>query len=230
MPSIRSLSRGLSAGLGLLSLNRRKRIDSMQAFLSYQMHRLPKETMLEHINEAPRLTAAHMPNARLYPIRDEMLEALPPGGRCAEVGTWRGTFSERIAATCRPEEFHLFDIDFEPLREDRIRAAFAGTLHKHLGDSVENLGRFAAGYFDWIYIDGDHTYPGVVRDLAAAHGVLKPGGYIMCNDYTNWDPTSAHPYGVAKAVNEFCLAKNYEVLGLALDTRGFHDILIRKPA
>jgi predicted O-methyltransferase YrrM len=227
---MRSIRRGLSAAAGLVSPNPIKRIEAMQVFLSYQMHRLPGPALLEHINEAPTLTAAHMTNARLWPIRHEMLAALPKGGRCAEVGTYRGIFSKHIAATCQPDEYHLFDIDFEPLDEEAIRAAFAGALHKHLGDSAANLRKFPAGYFDWLYIDADHSYAGVVNDLAAAHSVLKPGGYLMLNDYTNWDPTSAHPYGVAKAANEFILAENYEVVGLALDSRGFHDFLIRKPA
>jgi hypothetical protein len=171
-----------------------------------------------------------MPDARLYPLRDDMLEILPKGGVCAEVGTLGGEFSRRIAAVCQPDEFHLIDIDFTPLQEDKIRAVLTGNLHKHQGDSAATLRGFPAHFFDWLYIDALHTYEAVVGDLAAAHPTLKPGGYMMCNDYTNFDSTSASPYGVAKAVNEFILAENYEVVGLALQGCGFYDMLIRKPA
>lgn len=220
----------LRAVHGLASFDSMKRIETLQRILSYLMRKQPREAVYKRLEQAPTLTAAHLLNARLYPMRDDMLPLLPRGGRCAEVGTLRGDFSHRIAAVSQPDEFHLFDIDFGPLREDRIRAAFNGEIHKHLGDSSENLARFPADYFDWVYIDALHTYDGVARDLAAAHMALKPGGYMMCNDYTNWDPIQSQPCGLAKAVNELCLRENYEVVGLALEGLGFHDILIRKPA
>jgi SAM-dependent methyltransferase len=228
--SISKLRKGLSVARSLVSFDRLRRVEALELILSYQMHRLPLATLEAHLQPAPPLTAAHMSEARLYPARDSMLPLLPTGGCCAEVGTWRGDFSRRIASVCRPDDFHLFDIDFGPLQEEPIRAAFEGRLHKHLGDSPANLGRFPAASFDWLYIDGLHTYEGVVRDLAAAHAVLKPGGYLMCNDYTNWDPSSSAPYGVARAVNELILAEDYRIVGLALEPAGFYDILIRKPA
>jgi ubiquinone/menaquinone biosynthesis C-methylase UbiE len=158
-----------------------------------------------------------------------MLYGLPKGGVVAEVGTWRGGFSERIATICQPDMFHLFDIDFSPLNEAPIRAATKGRVEKHEGDSAVALAAFPADHFDWMYIDGDHTYDGVVKDLTAAHRVLKPGGHLMCNDYTNWDCGSAQPYGVAKAVNELCLRHDYTVEGFAFHGTGYPDILIRKP-
>lgn len=60
--------------------------------------------------------------------------------------------------------------------------------------------------------------------------MLKPGGFLMCNDYTSWDVSSAQPYVVAKAVNEFCLEYGYEVRGLALERAGYHEVLLKKPA
>jgi hypothetical protein len=102
-------------------------------------------------------------------------------------------------------------------------------VEKHEGDSPSILAQFAAGHFDWLYIDADHSYEGVTRDLAAAHRVLKPGGFLMCNDYTNWCSTAVTPYGVARAVNELILNEGYSVAGLALHPAGLYDILIRKP-
>jgi hypothetical protein len=36
------------------------------------------------------------------------------------------------------------------------------------------------------------------------------------------------PYGVARAVNEFCIANNWEIVFLALQSLGYHDIAIKK--
>ena len=220
----------LQAVRGLAARDPVERVETLQLIFSHVIRKQPWEAVCARLEEAPALTAAHLENAKLYPTRDDMLPLMPRGGRCAEVGTLRGEFSEQIAAMTQPAELHLFDLDFGPLREDRIRAAFTGELHKHLGDSSENLLRCPVAYFDWLYIDGQHTYEGVTRDLAAAHAALKPGGHLMCNDYTNWEPLQAKPYGVARAVNEFCLKENYVVVGLALHGFGLHDVLIRKPA
>jgi ubiquinone/menaquinone biosynthesis C-methylase UbiE len=223
------ISRLGEVAAGALSLNPLKRIQSLELLLSYLLSRLPENIKNEHLHIAAKLPDVHLRGSRLFTDRASLLNSLPKGGRVAEVGTWRGDFSSLIANVCRPDEFHLLDIDFSPLKEDRVRSALqGGSLHKHLGDSAKTLGSFPAAHFDWIYIDGDHTYAGVKRDLAAAHRVLKPGGYMMCNDYTNWDVKSAQPYGVAKAVNEMILAENYQVLGLAFEPAGYHDILLQK--
>ena len=226
-----SLKRAVGAGAGLLSRQPMRRIGSLETILSFLLHKLPPAVRDAHFHIAPPLGDEHMPNAKLYPNRAAMLRALPKGGKVGEVGTWRGDFSKRIAAVCRPNEFHLIDIDLGPLDDAGIRASSPeGVVQKHEGDSSTILSNFPEGYFDWLYIDGDHRYEGVRKDLAAAHGRVKPGGYLMCNDYTNWDVSSAQPYGVAKAVNELCLSHGYEICGLALEGAGYHDILLRKPA
>lgn len=54
---------------------------------------------------------------------------------------------------------------------------------------------------DWIYIDGDHSYTGVINDLNNCLQVLKPDALIFGDDY-KWD-SNADKGGVKKAVNEF---------------------------
>ena len=225
-----SYRKAFPVAAGLLSLDPLKRIRSLEELLSFALSKLSSESRDAHLEVAPGLGPQHMPNAKLYPDRETMLHALPKGGQVAEVGTWRGDFSKRIAAICRPEKFHLIDIDFAPLDERGIIERMTGNLSKHEGDSSTILRSFPASSFDWIYIDGDHSYPGARKDLLAADEVLKPAGYLMCNDYTNSDVYSAQPYGVARAVNELCLSCGYEVTGLALHGAGYHDILLRKPA
>ena len=48
------------------------------------------------------------------------------------------------------------------------------------------------------------------------------------NDYTNWSVCELMPYGVAKAVNEFCIANNWEIVFFAFQALGYHDVVIGK--
>ena len=48
-------------------------------------------------------------------------------------------------------------------------------------DSATAL-RQQTGTFDYIFIDGDHSYAGAKRDLLAALPLLKKGGYLAVDD------------------------------------------------
>lgn len=54
-----------------------------------------------------------------------------------------------------------------------------------------------------VYIDADHSYEGVKRDLNAFYSKVRSGGIIAGHDYTNTC------YGVFQAVQEFCKQNNY---------------------
>lgn len=53
--------------------------------------------------------------------------------------------------------------------------------------------------FDFIYLDGLHTYDGVKTDITNYLPLVKKGGVIGGHDYTNQIP---HLVGVYQAVNE----------------------------
>ena len=55
---------------------------------------------------------------------------------------------------------------------------------------------------DWIYVDGDHSYEGCLKDLNNAKEIVKPGGLILGDDY-GWPNSKYQKVGVTKAVNEF---------------------------
>ena len=50
--------------------------------------------------------------------------------------------------------------------------------------------------FRMIFVDGDHTYQGVKKDIEALSGALASGGYICFHDYCSSFP------GVIQAVDE----------------------------
>jgi SAM-dependent methyltransferase len=200
------------------------RLKSAERLHSWLLLRQSPQEIERYLELAPDLPSSALERARLHPNRHAMLEALPKGGTVVEVGTYRGEFSRAIAEICKPDRLHLIDIDFGPFSFDVPMPA-----ERHEGDSSTVLGTFPADYFDWIYIDGDHSYDSVRKDLAAADRVVKPGGLLMCDDYCNWCCAAGSAYGVARAVNEFILEREYAVEGLALQCGGMQNILIRKP-
>jgi len=215
---------------GFFSRDPARRLDSGQRLLVYLLWSRPRPEIERHLEMAERINDDALAHSRLYADREAMLGAVPKGGAIAEVGVYEGAFSKRIARVCRPRTLDLIDIDLGRLDEAGVRAAVeGGMLRAHEGDSAALLSTLSAASFDMIYVDADHSYASVAKDLAAAHKALKPGGLMMCNDYTNWCSPSVAPYGVARAVNEFVNREGYACAGLALHPAGLYDILLQKP-
>jgi predicted O-methyltransferase YrrM len=68
------------------------------------------------------------------------------------------------------------------------------------GDSATIVDGLAPG-FDVVFVDGDHTYEGVSRDLRAVARVLAAGGVVLCHDYYH-PANDTGEYGVRTAVDE----------------------------
>ncbi len=62
------------------------------------------------------------------------------------------------------------------------------------------LAQFPDEHFDWIYIDGDHSYEGASRDARVAATKVKPGGHLVFNDFAHADPYLG-AYGVHRALS-----------------------------
>jgi len=75
--------------------------------------------------------------------------------------------------------------------------------------STEWFAAYDGPKLDWIYIDGDHSYTGVINDLNASLAVVKPGGVIIGDDY-KWH-NDGDKGGVKKAVKEFIETNNLTV-------------------
>jgi hypothetical protein len=79
------------------------------------------------------------------------------------------------------------------------------------GDSALELGALGSR-FDLVFLDGDHSYVGVRRDLEALEGRVERGGSMMLHDYFDYRNHEADnlDYGVVAAADELAPA-----LGLA---------------
>ncbi len=127
----------------------------------------------------------------------EALQSLVRGKRVLEIGAYRGR------SVCCMAEFaeHVTSVDPHDGRSlpgDRQARASLGDMLRNLdrfglrekvemiADPIEDVeSRFADDSFDVVFIDGDHRYEAVVRDLCIARRVVKPGGVIAVHDYGN---------------------------------------------
>lgn len=92
------------------------------------------------------------------------------------------------------------DAVFNSVRERFDHEIQVGTVVLHRAASAEAAGQFEDGYFDWVYIDGNHLYEFVLGDLENYYPKVKAGGYITGDDYGSggwWKD------GVTRAVEEF---------------------------
>ena len=67
---------------------------------------------------------------------------------------------------------------------------------------------FPKGYFDLIFIDGDHTYEAVKQDIQLWQPLLIPEGILCGHDYSE-----RHYPGVKRAVDEIFGEENIKLLG-----------------
>jgi hypothetical protein len=74
------------------------------------------------------------------------------------------------------------------------------------------LKTFNDEYFDIIYIDGDHSYEGVLRDLKLSYNKVKKNGIICGHDYN----ISTYPQ-IVQAVWSFCKEYNLKINYLTRD-------------
>lgn len=148
-----------------------------------------------------------------------LLNSLDLKGLAIEVGVWRGDFSKLLLDTWHGQKLTLVD----PWRVlDDYTDYLNGTdrnidydiccqkLACHAGrwDTLRFLSEEAASYckddlFDFVYIDANHEYEYISRDLRLWYPKVRSGGIFAGHDYYS---TVTWP-GVQKAVNEFAPIK-----------------------
>jgi len=164
-------------------------------------------------------------DCRFFASRFELIRGLPTGGDVGEVGTDRGHFARHILKTAAPRRLHLFDLEFASLEPD---VASDPRVTLHLGASPGTLSALADASMDWIYIDGDHSYAGAAADARVAATKVKPGGYLVFNDFAHADPFLGR-YGVHRAVMEFATTARWPMAMFAYEPNGLYDVALRRP-
>jgi predicted O-methyltransferase YrrM len=122
----------------------------------------------------------------------------------------------------QPAELHLIDLNCTAFNAAGLRDA---TLHQ--GDTVAIISRFPDDYFDWIYVDAGHSYQAVVADAQACATKIKPGGFLVFNDFAHIDPYLGR-YGVHRAVVEFATSARWPFRLFAYQPAGLYDVALQR--
>ena len=184
-----------------------------------------EERRLKKIEEAlPKieLKAEHIQNLRILTNKAALLDVLPKHAIVAEIGVSRGDYSEKILSDTQPKKLHLIDSwtserykGLGEFIENRFEKEIKlGQVVIHQGFSTTELERFDDGFFDWVYIDTNHTYETTAKELQICRDKVKVGGIVAGHDYVTGTWSTRVRYGVIEAVNEFCLKYNWEMIYL----------------
>lgn len=168
-------------------------------------------------------------HASLSRWRRKLLQRLPKNSVCAEIGVWRGGFSVAILQWTEPKILHLIDPwEFQHEFPDRMyggsvassqadmdaiyesvsaRLGSHSNVEIHRGRSENILERFDDGSLDWIYIDGNHYYEYVYRDIELSLRKVRSGGLVTGDDY-NWGKEEGFP--VRQAIHDVVARNNLD--------------------
>jgi cephalosporin hydroxylase len=160
-----------------------------------------------------------------------MVDYFPSGSHFVEIGSWRGQSSSFMAVEIinsgKDIKFDCVDTWRGSITEDEhqqdpgiindtLYDEFIANMKPVEGhytpirmDSVKAAKLYADASLDFVFIDGDHTYEGVLADIKAWLPKVKKGGTIAGDDYGHVGPGSE---GVKRAV--------HEVFGTDFNTNG----------
>ncbi len=159
---------------------------------------------------------------RRLPDRLWILEYVARGGVGAEVGVFRGHFSEQLLEHLEPRKAYFVDpwrltgahFGFKGpyTNDDTLPTAVAYQDAQWRTQRFEHVDRrFVEARFpcperfdeplDWLYLDASHKYQETLAELEAAAALLAPRGILFGDDWAP-NPDGVH-HGVFQAVNEF---------------------------
>jgi hypothetical protein len=173
--------------------------------------------------------------------RIEMLSCLAPRGVAAEIVTAEAYYAGYLLSELKPRKLHLIDPwrfqdlsdyrndannttdaegdrRYEAVRRKFAAAISAGTVEIHRALSTDIAGSFPDEHFDFIHVDGNHTYAACLADLYAFDRKVKRNGFITGHDYQTIPIARKDNHnGVVQAVNNFVIEKGYTFLALTFE-------------
>jgi hypothetical protein len=138
--------------------------------------------------------------------RSKVFDVIPQNAVGAEIGVFRGNFSNQLLKLTNPQKLYLID-PWVNSDDPGLSKSWYGKGRHDMGEiykavierfapqtasaQVEILRHKAAdaaaiipdSSLDFIYIDGDHRYQSVAVDLEIAYRKTKPDALIILDDY-----------------------------------------------
>jgi len=151
---------------------------------------------------------------------DFIVQKYPKFKRFAEIGVWKGHSIVHLANLLKDRpgaKIYAIDLFDDSWKYKDYAKRYAGFFIKHIydmykynieqanvGDMVEDVKglsyevveQYRDHYFDFVFIDGDHEYEIVKKDISLWMPKVTHGGIIAGHDHTKSQP------GVIKAICE----------------------------
>lgn len=162
---------------------------------------------------------------KIVHTREDLIKIIPKHSKIAELGVFKGDFSNQIIKLSEPRPLFLVDlfqgsmgsgdVNGENFHIVNLDNEYKRLLKEHSGNPNINLVKSSTttflnslndNYLDAVYIDADHSYNSVLSDLHLSHLKVKDYGFILGHDYCN----NMFP-GVVNAVKDFCLEKKLTI-------------------
>ncbi len=169
--------------------------------------------------------------------REILLELLPKHAIVAELGVASGDFTTCVMKICSPKKLHLIDLwgnarynnDKMNLVGNKFKNEIeGGQVEINRGYSIEMAEIFDDDYFDWIYIDTDHSYDTTKKELERYCRKVKKEGIIAGHDFITGNRKTRIRYGVIEAVYEFCVNHNWGILYLTAENADNPSFAIKR--
>jgi Methyltransferase domain len=125
----------------------------------------------------------------------------PHGWTQTDRPSWGGEHAEWARAKGGP-----FSAFTEMMRTHAPEELERTTVLRCMGWQAAFVAATMQGSIDFVFIDGDHRYEGVKKDIDAWYPIVRSGGVIAGHDYTHEFP------GVLQAVKE-CFPRGVETKG-----------------
>lgn len=114
---------------------------------------------------------------------------LPPAKLTLDIGVASGGQTKFLRDYFSAEKTIVVDIGQHPdfVHWERIKKGINSELileiirDSHAPEVAEALAPFA-GQVDFAYVDGDHSYRGLRKDIFLVRELLRPGGYMVLHD------------------------------------------------
>lgn len=163
-------------------------------------------------------------------------------GVFVEIGTHTGDFADHILGNSLNSilycvdpytSYDTYDDAINNTTGDNQYQSTYNRLYSKYGDRVKFIRKFSEeavneipDQIDFLYIDGNHRYTYVYKDLELYYPKVKTNGYIVGDDAVDtnddernengdvlitWSPGCYGNYGVIKAFREFCI--NHDLSG-----------------